>query len=61
MNGMYMSINFGVGSLIALLLGFLGDRIGLDKSYLLCSMTGIGLIPLAFLLPRSAESRSERE
>ncbi len=59
MNGMYMSINFGVGSLIALLLGFMGDHIGLDRCYLICSALGFGLIPMAFILPSSI-SRSDR-
>ena len=53
MNGMYMSINFGVGSLIALAIGFMGDNIGLGLSYFVCSVVGIGLIPLAVMLPAS--------
>ncbi len=51
MNGIYMSINFGVGSLMALVIGFMGDTIGLAQSYIISSAIGIGLIPLALLLP----------
>ncbi len=54
MNGMYMSISFGVASLIALAIGFAGDAWGLETTYYLCSGAGIGLIPLSLLLQRSA-------
>jgi MFS transporter, FSR family, fosmidomycin resistance protein len=51
MNGIYMTINFGVGSFIALAIGYMGDTIGLDLVYKLCSFVGLGLIPLAIILP----------
>ncbi len=60
MNGMYMSINFGVGSFIALAIGFMGDTIGLDLVYKICSMVGLGLIPLALILPSTLKRNSER-
>ena len=53
MNGMYMFVNFGVGSLMALVVGFMGDRMGLVLSYMICSVVGIGLVPMAVLLPAS--------
>lgn len=53
MNSMFSAINFGVGSLMALGVGFLGDTIGLSQSYVICSILGIGLIPMALLLPAS--------
>jgi FSR family fosmidomycin resistance protein-like MFS transporter len=58
MNGLYMTINFGVGSFIALAIGYLGDTIGLDPVYRLCSLIGLGLIPLAVLLPLTIKEKS---
>ncbi|WP_020676701.1 MFS transporter [Geopsychrobacter electrodiphilus] len=52
MNSMYMFINFGVSSLLVFTLGFLGDWIGLERTYELSVMFAIGTIPLAFLLTR---------
>ena len=51
MNSVYMSISFGISSLMALVVGFMGDTIGLSQSYIICSTIGIGLIPFAILLP----------
>jgi FSR family fosmidomycin resistance protein-like MFS transporter len=50
MNGLYMTINFGVGSLVALAVGFLGDSVGLDRTYLYTALFGIGLVPASLLL-----------
>ncbi len=56
MNGMYMSVNFGVGSLIALVVGFLGDRFGLETAYYICSFLGLGIIPMAIWLPSTVKN-----
>jgi FSR family fosmidomycin resistance protein-like MFS transporter len=54
MNAMYMTINFGISSLIALGIGFMGDTLGLDRTYVIAGLIGIGLIPAAALLPGMA-------
>lgn len=52
MNSMYMSVNFGVSSIIVFGVGLLGDRLGLDVTYIICNIAAIGCIPMAFLLTR---------
>ena len=52
MNSMYMFINFGVSSVLVFALGFLGDRIGLELTYQICTLFAIGSIPMSFLLTR---------
>jgi FSR family fosmidomycin resistance protein-like MFS transporter len=54
MNAMYMTINFGISSLIALGIGFMGDTLRLDRTYVIAGLIGIGLIPAAALLPGMA-------
>ncbi|MFT6927753.1 MAG: FSR family fosmidomycin resistance protein-like MFS transporter [Psychromonas sp.] len=52
MNSMYMSINFGVSSLIVFGVGILGDGFGLEATYIVCNVLAIGCIPAAFLLTK---------
>jgi len=52
MNSMYMFINFGVSSILVFALGFMGDWIGLERTYQICVVFAIGSIPMAFLLTR---------
>jgi FSR family fosmidomycin resistance protein-like MFS transporter len=52
MNSMYMSINFGVSSIVVFGVGLLGDNMGLDTTYIICNVAAIGCIPMAFLLTR---------
>lgn len=52
MNSMYMSINFGVGSLIVFAVGKLGDIYGLNVTYIICNILAIGCIPVSFLLTK---------
>ncbi|MEA1971986.1 MAG: MFS transporter, partial [Candidatus Cloacimonadota bacterium] len=49
-NGIYMTINFGVSSLMVLLIGFLGDKYGLDFTYKMCAFASIGAIPFIMFL-----------
>ena len=53
MNSMYMSINFGVSSLIVFGVGLLGDNLGLDLTYIICNIVAIGCIPMAFLVTKN--------
>jgi len=52
MNSMYMSINFGVSSVIVFIVGFLGDTLGLNTTYIIFNILAIGCIPMGFLLTR---------
>lgn len=50
MNSMYMFINFGVSALVVFAVGVLGDGIGLQMTYKVCTLFCIGSIPLAYLV-----------
>lgn len=51
-NGIYMTINFGIGSLVVLLIGLTGDKLGLDLTYKICSLLTTCTIPFILLLPK---------
>jgi len=57
MNSMYMFINFGVGSLVVLAMGALGDRFGLQLTYQICVVAALGAIPVALGVKRAAKPR----
>lgn len=50
-NGIYMTINFALGSLLVLLIGILGDNIGLQNTYKICATISIGSVPFVIMLP----------
>jgi FSR family fosmidomycin resistance protein-like MFS transporter len=50
MNSMYMSINFGISSLVVFCVGIVGDMWGLDTTYLIFNILAIGCIPTAYFL-----------
>lgn len=52
MNSLYMSINFGVSSVVVFCVGVLGDKYGLNTTYIICNILAIGCIPTAFFLTR---------
>jgi len=53
MHSIYMGINFGLSSVIVLLIGFLGDSIGLNQTYIVCNVLGIGtLLAVLFVLKK---------
>ncbi len=53
MHSIYMGINFGLSSVIVLLVGFLGDSIGLNQTYIVCNVLGIGtLLAVLFVLKK---------
>lgn len=56
-NGIYMTINFGVSSLMVLLIGFLGDRLGLIITYRFCAVISIASIPFILLLSNKKYNR----
>lgn len=51
-NGIYMTINFFFGSLTVMLVGFLGDRIGLYLTYEIIAFASILTVPFALLIFR---------
>ncbi|MEA1914334.1 MAG: MFS transporter [Campylobacterota bacterium] len=56
MNSIYMSINFGISSLVLFGVGYLGDTQGLNTTYVIFNIIAIGCIPMAYLLG-SAKSK----
>jgi MFS transporter, FSR family, fosmidomycin resistance protein len=50
MNSMFMFINFGISSLMVLVVGLLGDGIGLEMTYKVCAILSIVAIPMACLI-----------
>ena len=55
MNSIYMSINFGVSSIVVFCVGFLGDKIGLESTYQICTALAFMCIPLSKLLIRNTK------
>jgi len=44
MHSIYMGINFGLSSVTVLFIGFLSDNIGLNTTFMICNILGIGTI-----------------
>ena len=42
MHSVYMGINFGLGSLVVLGIGYLGDNLGLNETFVICNVLGFG-------------------
>lgn len=47
-NSLFMMVNFGAGSLTVLLVGALGDSLGLELTYRLAALLSAGAIPFVF-------------
>ena len=47
-----MTINFGLNSLMLLLVGFLSDLLGMDITYLISGLLALLAIPFAIMLPK---------
>jgi FSR family fosmidomycin resistance protein-like MFS transporter len=52
-NSVYMTINFGIGSVVVFLMGIFGDTLGLDTTYIIASVMAYLAIPFALLLNTS--------
>ena len=52
MNGIYMTINFFVSSLGALLIGYIGDSMGLENTFYLAAFLAVVAIPFLLKLPK---------
>lgn len=57
-NGVFMTINFISGSIVALLVGFFTDRLGFVATYQLCAAIGLGAIPFTCLIRTHPISKS---
>lgn len=51
-NGIYMTIGFGISSVAVLFIGYLGDIIGLEKTFEITSYLGLFAIPFVFFLQK---------
>ncbi len=51
-NSIYMTINFGISSLMVLIVGILGDKIGLELTYQICAVLAFVSTPFIFILPK---------
>ncbi len=48
LNGIYMTINFGGGAITIMIIGALGDLLGLEQSFLISAILGFAAIPFVF-------------
>ncbi len=51
LNGIYMMINFAVGSGMSIIVGMLNDWLGLQTTYWIASLFFLGTIPCLYFLP----------
>jgi len=51
-NGIFMTISFGLSSIMLLLVGVMADHFGLDNAYTISAFLAMLAIPFAFLLPK---------
>ncbi len=58
-NGLYMSMAFLLRSIALFLVGFLGDRLGLENVYLLGAVLGLLALPGIWLLPNEEIAAGE--
>ena len=49
-NSVYMTINFGISSIVVLGMGIFGDKLGLDMTYMIAVVLAYFAIPFALLL-----------
>ena len=59
LNGIYMTINFAVSSVMTLFVGFLADRIGLEITYKIAVFLTLGSIPFVFLIKQKKKEISK--
>ncbi len=50
-NGIYMALNFALTSLATLLVGFLGDRLGLHAAFTISAVVMLAGMPFVWMLP----------
>lgn len=50
-NGLFMMISFMARSAVVVIVGFIGDQIGLSATYVICALLGLVAIPFVLKLP----------
>jgi FSR family fosmidomycin resistance protein-like MFS transporter len=60
-NGLYMMVSFMARSAVVVIVGFMGDLIGLHTTYLICALLGFAAIPFIRLLPRRLDSAKKTQ
>ena len=53
MHSIYMGINFGLSSVVVLLIGYLGDNFGLNQTFMICNILGFGAFLVTFFMLRN--------
>ena len=57
MHSIYMGINFGLSSISVLFIGLMSDKIGLNNTFMICNILGMGtLLATIFLLNNTKEN-----
>lgn len=51
-NSIYMTVNFSISSLMVLIVGILGDNIGLELTYKISAVLAFLSVPFIFVLPK---------
>jgi FSR family fosmidomycin resistance protein-like MFS transporter len=60
-NGIYMALNFGIRSIVVVVVGWLADQVGMRQTFLICAALGLAGTPFIFWLPRETPTaRSTR-
>ena len=58
MHSIYMGINFGLSSISVLFIGLMSDKIGLNDTFMICNILGMGtLLATLFLLNPNIKSK----
>jgi FSR family fosmidomycin resistance protein-like MFS transporter len=57
-NGIYMALNFGIRSIVVVVVGGLADHAGMRQAFLVCAALGLAGTPFVYWLPRRAPTRS---
>ncbi|NOY08998.1 MAG: MFS transporter [Spirochaetes bacterium] len=55
-NGIYMTLNFVLNSIVIMIIGILGDKIGLENTYKLCLVLSLPGIPFVLMLDQGKRS-----
>ena len=50
-NSIYMTISFGITSIVALSIGYLGENIGLESTFKFCTILSVFSVPFVFAIP----------
>ncbi|NOR84357.1 MAG: hypothetical protein GQ526_12785, partial [Ardenticatenales bacterium] len=58
-NGLYMGISFAIGALGALLLGWIGDQVGLRVAFFWSALLSLCAAPAVFFLPAWSSGSSD--